>query len=75
MNELCEDCSKKLNEFPSPTGVNYYEFADTHTYVEIIKNEFPSPTGVNYYEWGLPFLFTSIIILFPSPTGVNYYEW
>ena len=35
--------------FPSPTGVNYYEFG----VFEINGAEFimfPSPTGVNYYE-------------------------
>ena len=38
-------------EFPSPTGVNYYELNDDKHYIE--KREgFPSPTGVNYYEYG-----------------------
>ena len=37
--------------FPSPTGVNHYEFIrqmkinDEHVYM------FPSPTGVNHYEY------------------------
>ena len=60
--------------FPSPTGVNYYEYA----YGKVIMDceLFPSPTGVNYYE-----LYDYIDVLemeneklFPSPTGVNYYE-
>ena len=36
--------------FPSPTGVNYYEYF----YVDFNDQdmyEFPSPTGVNYYEF------------------------
>ena len=38
-------------EFPSPTGVNYYEYYiqwSSWTYEK--WKEFPSPTGVNYYE-------------------------
>ena len=40
----------KVREFPSPTGVNYYEsFYGVLSFDwEIIS--FPSPTGVNYYE-------------------------
>ena len=37
-------------KFPSPTGVNHYEFQ-----VKLINElgeEFPSPTGVNHYEFG-----------------------
>ena len=38
-------------EFPSPTGVNYYEFVG-RSFITIGKiiERFPSPTGVNYYE-------------------------
>ena len=37
--------------FPSPTGVNHYEYY-YFEYVDSIEyeNEFPSPTGVNHYE-------------------------
>ena len=44
------DC-EYLDGFPSPTGVNHYEFIrqmkinDEHVYM------FPSPTGVNHYEY------------------------
>ena len=38
-------------EFPSPTGVNYYEY---YRVVKIFRKtnhkEFPSPTGVTNYE-------------------------
>ena len=38
------------NLFPSPTGVNYYEFRTIENKsLEICM--FPSPTGVNYYEF------------------------
>lgn len=36
-------------KFPSPTGVNHYEYK----VIELIKakeKQFPSPTGVKYYE-------------------------
>ena len=38
-----------IAEFPSPTGVNHYEYK----VIELIKakeKQFPSPTGVNHYE-------------------------
>ena len=62
-------------QFPSPTGVNYYELL----YQNLMKDKwkmswFPSPTGVNYYEL-TPERFARIVTTaFPSPTGVNYYE-
>ena len=37
-------------KFPSPTGVNHYEYK----VIELIKakeKQFPSPTGVKYYEY------------------------
>ena len=40
-----------LNAFPSPTGVNYYEFEIPDDGVGSGHvRMFPSPTGVNYYE-------------------------
>ena len=36
-------------EFPSPTGVKYYEL--NHSACEEVKVMFPSPTGVKYYEF------------------------
>ena len=36
-------------EFPSPTGVNYYEYMNSG-YSGYSMSKFPSPTGVNYYE-------------------------
>ena len=36
--------------FPSPTGVNYYEYEYANLIIGSWKNVFPSPTGVNYYE-------------------------
>ena len=36
--------------FPSPTGVNYYEYKLNSIYGMTVTNMFPSPTGVNYYE-------------------------
>ena len=39
----------KIVEFPSPTGVNYYEsYVVSHETISVLV--FPSPTGVNYYE-------------------------
>ena len=67
----------KNNEFPSPTGVNYYELKTWIIYPSIQELKgFPSPTGVNYYEllWITKNFYTQWL-LFPSPTGVNYYEW
>ncbi len=37
-------------KFPSPTGVNHYEYDDFIMIVGEGKKEFPSPTGVNHYE-------------------------
>ena len=38
-------------EFPSPTGVTYYEFNGDDLTLTIASEEwFPSPTGVTYYE-------------------------
>ena len=38
-------------EFPSPTGVNYYELKQLGFNGGVFTiNGFPSPTGVNYYE-------------------------
>ena len=37
-------------EFPSPTGVNYYEFISYSYFYGTYWKQFPSPTGVNYYE-------------------------
>ena len=36
--------------FPSPTGVNYYEFKTLAKFYGVSSKGFPSPTGVNYYE-------------------------
>ena len=41
-----EKCQEE--QFPSPTGVTYYEFINP--YKRVIANWFPSPTGVTYYE-------------------------
>ena len=41
------DC--ELQAFPSPTGVNYYEFYGLML-PSVSQILFPSPTGVNYYE-------------------------
>ena len=38
-------------EFPSPTGVNYYEYGYGDGDTDVLISEFPSPTGVNYYEF------------------------
>ena len=64
---------KKL-EFPSPTGVTYYERNDG--FVIERCSEFPSPTGATYYEYN------SVVtgglsndLEFPSPTGATYYEF
>ena len=41
-------------KFPSPTGVNHYEYK----VIELIKakeKQFPSPTGVKYYELSFRF--------------------
>ena len=62
-------------EFPSPTGVNYYESPYTDTCVICGKKTFPSPTGVNYYEFLETATVDGTVSLFPSPTGVNYYEF
>ena len=37
-------------EFPSPTGVNYYEWFVKDIIDTFDMKRFPSPTGVNYYE-------------------------
>ena len=37
-----------ISVFPSPTGVNYYEY--TKLISVRVNKKFPSPTGVNYYE-------------------------
>ena len=61
-------------EFPSPTGVNYYESSiDIASSSSHFTKQFPSPTGVNYYELIYVNLLQSVLA-FPSPTGVNYYE-
>ena len=40
----------KPKGFPSPTGVNHYEYKlRLETYKNLHK--FPSPTGVNHYEY------------------------
>ena len=36
--------------FPSPTGVNYYDYFDWILKATEENKEFPSPTGVNYYD-------------------------
>ena len=41
---------ESYREFPSPTGVNYYELF-TQKMKARIAWQFPSPTGVNYYEF------------------------
>ena len=38
------------SEFPSPAGVNYYEFTYRKLMNAVRKQLFPSPAGVNYYE-------------------------
>ena len=67
--------STVMKKFPSPTGVNYYEFRNLYAYLMNTK-EFPSPTGVNYYESSIDIASSSSHFTkqFPSPTGVNYYE-
>ena len=62
-------------KFPSPTGVNHYEYK----VIELIKakeKQFPSPTGVKYHEYAyvVSTKVNRFIIKFPSPTGVNHYE-
>ena len=61
-------------QFPSPTGVNYYEYLEETGRDSKDVREFPSPTGVNYYEFCPTLLQLQSSLLFPSPTGVNYYE-
>ena len=48
MNLVEELTKRKTIEFPSPTGVNYYEYKQLYYIAK--KKGFPSPTGVNYYE-------------------------
>ena len=52
INGLSNDLDNATSEkFPSPTGVNYYEFTPIKTTGKKKENaKFPSPTGVNYYE-------------------------
>ena len=38
-------------EFPSPTGVNHYEYELMDMKEEYWSSWFPSPTGVNHYEF------------------------
>ena len=40
---------KRIRLFPSPTGVNHYEF-ERYALKKLLDLEFPSPTGVNHYE-------------------------
>ncbi|EEF92720.1 hypothetical protein CATMIT_02697 [Catenibacterium mitsuokai DSM 15897] len=61
--------------FPSPTGVNYYEYSSYEEYKKKSIKWFPSPTGVNYYEYVMICIMKMIWFGFPSPTGVNYYEY
>ena len=62
--------------FPSPTGVNYYEFKNGFGYrLARIQLKFPPPTGVNHYEYVAPYdNYVQYTNTFPSPTGVNHYE-
>ena len=66
--------TSSMISFPSPTGVNHYEW-NTGCGKTNFKR-FPSPTGVNHYElekeFGLYGWFD--FKKFPSPTGVNHYE-
>ena len=39
-----------MTKFPSPTGVNYYEYGYAKKFDSLEEAKFPSPTGVNYYE-------------------------
>ncbi|EEF92710.1 hypothetical protein CATMIT_02687 [Catenibacterium mitsuokai DSM 15897] len=40
-----------FKKFPSPTGVNHYEFKEIYKLNEKATDlKFPSPTGVNHYE-------------------------
>ena len=41
----------KFTQFPSPTGVNYYEWFVKDIIDTFDMKRFPSPTGVNYYEF------------------------
>ena len=63
------------SEFPSPAGVNYYEFTYRKLMNAVRKQLFPSPAGVNYYEYYKEHLINVWYKKgFPSPAGVNYYE-
>ena len=76
MNQKRSARKYQLNKFPSPTGVNYYEFMMSLTVKVMDFLKFPSPTGVNYYEfYGMQEAKeVKDLKMFPSPTGVNYYE-
>ena len=51
MNLKTEFVRAVAQEFPSPTGVNYYELKQLGFNGGVFTiNGFPSPTGVNYYE-------------------------
>ena len=76
MNNVVHDLPVDINQkkqFPSPTGVTYYE-SEKWLNTEEFDFRFPSPTGVNYYERVVN---TSYVTVqeFPSPTEVNYYEF
>ena len=62
--------------FPSPTGVNHYEY-DKQIESGSADLAFPSPTGVNHYESSILSnnICVNAVITFPSPTGVNHYEY
>ena len=48
LKDVAENPQKEL-KFPSPTGVNYYEYVVIRD-ATMLLIMFPSPTGVNYYE-------------------------
>ena len=65
----------EYKEFPSPTGVNYYESKRMqHCFQDVLCQSFRPQQGLTIMNKKQ--YFTSVIVLraFPSPTGVNYYE-
>ena len=75
MNNL-EDAYKWLNtEFPSPTGVTYYESYKTYQEWKYSGYQgFRPQQGLPIMNHLKQMLEDKIITQFPSPTGVTYYE-
>ena len=57
--------------FPSPTGVNYYEYSSAMGAFISGMFGFPSPTGVNYYELACRYVLHNLVFGFRPQQGLT----